>query len=121
MVKVTKAALLACVAITRLDYDRDVMATTAPISPRRDAKINPEPKRIKEFAPEAPPLPGSPAESNLQTATESENTTEQPVALAPDHEAIARLAYGYWLDRQDSGDGSPDQDWFRAEQELRSR
>jgi hypothetical protein len=35
-----------------------------------------------------------------------------------DREEIARLAYSYWQARGQS-DGSPEADWFRAEEELR--
>jgi len=33
---------------------------------------------------------------------------------------IARLAYSYWEDRGGDG-GSPEEDWFRAEHEVRVR
>ena len=36
------------------------------------------------------------------------------------HEEIARLAYSYWEARQ-SPQGSPEEDWSRAERELRAR
>jgi hypothetical protein len=35
------------------------------------------------------------------------------------HEEVARLAYSYWEAR--GGGGSPWQDWFRAEEELKRR
>jgi hypothetical protein len=38
-------------------------------------------------------------------------------ASAPQHEQIARLAYSYWQDRRQR-EGSPEQDWLRAEAEL---
>jgi hypothetical protein len=39
-----------------------------------------------------------------------------------DREEIARLAYSYWLKRQGSGAaGTPEDDWIRAEQELREQ
>jgi hypothetical protein len=38
----------------------------------------------------------------------------------PDREEIARLAYSYWVGRGGRG-GSPEDDWYRAEQELRAR
>jgi hypothetical protein len=41
-------------------------------------------------------------------------------AAAIDREAIARLAYSYWEARGCVG-GSPEEDWIRAEQELRMR
>ena len=37
-----------------------------------------------------------------------------------DQKAIARLAYFYWEERGCPND-SPDEDWLRAEDELRSR
>jgi Protein of unknown function (DUF2934) len=40
--------------------------------------------------------------------------------LALDQEAIARLAYFYWEERGCQND-SPDEDWFRAEADLRNR
>jgi len=45
-----------------------------------------------------------------------------PVATSPssspvDAEAIARLAYSYW-EARGYAPGSPEEDWFRAEQEL---
>ncbi len=35
------------------------------------------------------------------------------------HDEIARLAYSYWENRGRQ-DGSPEDDWFRAERELRA-
>jgi len=43
-------------------------------------------------------------------------TTEKSVSPPP-HDAIAQLAYSYWEARGCQG-GSPEEDWFRAEQEL---
>ena len=37
-----------------------------------------------------------------------------------DSEEIARLAYSYWEARGFEG-GSPEEDWFRAEEELKKR
>ncbi len=39
---------------------------------------------------------------------------------APTEEAIAELAYSYWEARDRQG-GSPWEDWFRAESELKRR
>jgi hypothetical protein len=47
--------------------------------------------------------------------------TEIPAAAAvsePSQEEIATLAYSYWVARGYTG-GSPEEDWLRAEQELR--
>ena len=40
--------------------------------------------------------------------------------VAPTHEDVAELAYSYWEARGGHG-GSPWEDWFRAEQELKRR
>jgi hypothetical protein len=37
-----------------------------------------------------------------------------------DHEELARLAYSYWIERG-CPEGSPDEDWFRAETTLREQ
>jgi hypothetical protein len=37
-----------------------------------------------------------------------------------EHEEIARLAYSHWEARGRQG-GSPEEDWFRAEKELKAR
>jgi hypothetical protein len=39
---------------------------------------------------------------------------------APAHDEIAQLAYSYWESRGYKG-GSPWEDWFRAERELKQR
>jgi hypothetical protein len=41
-----------------------------------------------------------------------------PAATTPGADDIARLAYSYWEARGFQG-GSPEEDWLRAEQELR--
>ncbi len=51
--------------------------------------------------------------------TKSE-VTDLVIELALDQETIARLAYSYWEERGCEND-SPDQDWSRAEAELRNR
>ncbi len=38
-----------------------------------------------------------------------------------DREEIARLAYDYWLEREGRDGGSAEEDWLRAENELRTR
>jgi hypothetical protein len=46
--------------------------------------------------------------------------TAAPVAAAPLQDEIASLAYLYWEARGYQG-GSPEEDWLRAERELRAR
>jgi hypothetical protein len=43
-----------------------------------------------------------------------------PVAVELSREEIAALAYSYWETRGYTG-GSPEEDWLRAEQDLRTR
>ena len=96
------------------------MATTAPMSPRREVKVNPEPKKIKQYETESPATSETASQSS-GTVSDEEADNDQYATVAPDHEAIARAAYGYWLERENSGQGSAEEDWYRAEQELRSR
>jgi hypothetical protein len=42
-----------------------------------------------------------------------------PKTAPPDAEDIAKRAYFYWLERG-CPEGSPEQDWLRAEAELRT-
>jgi hypothetical protein len=42
------------------------------------------------------------------------------IATEPGHAAIAELAFSYWLAREDA-EGSAEEDWLRAERELRIR
>lgn len=76
-----------------------VVSTAAPTTPR---KRTVHPRSVK------------PAE------TPSLAQTAAPVAAAPSQDEIASLAYLYWEARGCQG-GSPEEDWMRAEQELRSR
>jgi len=62
---------------------------------------------------------------HVHTAPESGHRSDEATDLgiedpALDQEAIARLAYFYWEERGCPTD-SPDEDWFRAEAELRNR
>ncbi len=41
-------------------------------------------------------------------------------SITLDHEEVARLAYFYWESRGRQG-GTPEQDWYRAEEELHKR
>ena len=52
-----------------------------------------------------------------QTKSEATGLVMKPPL---DQGAIARLAYFYWEERGRQ-DGSPEQDWLRAEAELRKR
>ncbi len=64
-------------------------------------------------------------EEQVHTARESGHRSGEATDLGIEHrtldqEAIARLAYFYWEERRCPND-SPDEDWFRAEAELRTQ
>jgi hypothetical protein len=46
------------------------------------------------------------------------NKAENAVVRQADHKSVADLAYQLWQERG-CPIGSPEQDWYRAEQELR--
>lgn len=56
----------------------------------------------------------------MKTAIESISPvlTEKPKVAAPNEEAIRRLAYELWQARG-CPTGSPEEDWFPAEQQIR--
>jgi hypothetical protein len=56
--------------------------------------------------------------NEVEDSTEASDRTATTPEI--DYEEVARLAYCYWLDRQ-GRDGSAEEDWLRAEQDLRSR
>jgi hypothetical protein len=49
-----------------------------------------------------------------------DSISETAIEYEPSHEEISALAYSYWADRG-YADGCPEQDWLRAEAELRRR
>ena len=94
------------------------------------------PKRKPVEAAEAAPVVAEPKKTVRKAATKPKSTAigaahkhhakknAEPVMETPNdapiavtQEAIAQLAYSYW-EARGRQDGSPDQDWLRAEQEL---
>ena len=64
-------------------------------------------------------------EEHMHTPRESSHRSDEATDLGIEHrtldqEATARLAYFYWEKRGCPND-SPDEDWLRAEAELRNR
>ena len=59
------------------------------------------------------------AETPNMTTAEPTPTTAEATAIGPSYEEIASLAYSYWEARGCQG-GSAEEDWLRAEQELRA-
>jgi hypothetical protein len=55
-----------------------------------------------------------------KTATKKDKVEMAPVATMPSREEIESLARNYWAQRGFQ-DGYAEQDWFRAEQELRQK
>jgi hypothetical protein len=55
--------------------------------------------------------PEAPPETSVREEMQNESRE-------PDHQQIAELAYWYWCDRG-RPDGSPEEDWFRAEGDLK--
>ena len=64
------------------------------------------------------------AQADVPAAPSVEPSTLKPApvtrAYEPSYDEIATLAYSYWTERGFQG-GSPEDDWLRAEQELRTR
>jgi hypothetical protein len=58
--------------------------------------------------------------ATTDTETPAEVMVEDEPSVTPTEAAIAELAYSYWESRTYKG-GSPQGDWFRAEEELRNR
>ena len=64
-------------------------------------------------------------QEQVNTAHENSHRSDDATDIGIEHpaldqQAIARLAYFYWEERGYPND-SPDEDWFRAEAELRNR
>lgn len=62
----------------------------------------------------------APAKPRKAAAKKEETVVAAHVATMPSREEIERLARNYWAQRGYQ-DGYAEQDWFRAEQELRQK
>jgi len=62
--------------------------------------------------------PVSSVEVSVTEAIAAVSNSSSGDSLTPPREEVARLAYLYWLDRG-CEHGSAEEDWLRAEQELR--
>ena len=85
---------------------KDILVSTAASAPPR--------KRI------ARPRSVTPVETPRLDASARAVAAEPTLASAPSQDEIASLAYLYWEARGGQG-GSPEEDWIRAERELRTR
>ena len=81
------------------------------------------PARTRKHAPAkrnpGPVVDGSTSTDTIAIAAQlAENSsTDSATAQSPGFDEIARLAYSYW-EARGYQDGSPEEDWLRAEQEL---
>ncbi len=73
-------------------------------------------KRISRKSRENTPVEGTRTDHVAANAADGTNGS----GASLDYEEVARTAYSYWENRGYQG-GSPEEDWFRAEQELRSK
>src|SRR5947209_4468527 len=89
-----------------------VVSTTGATAPaRRKSATRPRGNRAAE-----PISALAPAVSSPETVTPQADASVP--AYTPSFEEIAKLAYTYWEARGYQG-GCPEEDWLRAEQELR--
>jgi hypothetical protein len=59
------------------------------------------------------------SQAKASVETEIDSVPEDSTVSGPSPDEIAQLAYSYWLDRDGNGVGSAEEDWLRAENELR--
>ena len=72
---------------------------------------------------ESSPVVESPVIDSVGVLTPASRSAElgtRSSEISPSHEEIASLAFSYWATRG-YANGSPEQDWLRAEEELRTR
>jgi hypothetical protein len=93
------------------ENDLVVSAGGAAVPARRKAAPRPRAKRAAVPAETLTPAVVAP-----EIVTNAAN--EPAEVYTPSHEEIARLAYTFWEARGCQG-GSPEEDWLRAEAELR--
>jgi hypothetical protein len=96
--------------------EKELAATgAAPAKPRRSTTTAARPRRSTAAAKKPVAPVEDPETETVLTVSLSETVGSD---TEPPREAIARLAYLYWLDRR-GRHGSAEEDWLRAEQELR--
>jgi hypothetical protein len=66
----------------------------------------------------APAKPKTTTTEAKSATTKAKKTTATVTSIGPSPEEIARLAHKYWAERGFQH-GAAEQDWLRAEQELR--
>jgi len=91
--------------------DIGIPAAAAPAPVRRNPAITPRPKHVL-------PRSSAAAASDVEAAATGVAFAEK--THTPTDSEIAALAYTYWAERGCQG-GSPEEDWLRAERELRAK
>jgi Protein of unknown function (DUF2934) len=96
--------------------EKEIAATgAAPAKPRRSTTTTARPRRSSAAAKK----PVAPVEDPETETVVAVSALESAIPdTEPSRDAIARLAYLYWLDRGGQ-QGSAEEDWLRAEHELR--
>jgi len=92
-----------------------VVSSGAAVPARRKAASRPRAQRAAE-----PASPLAPAAAEQETVAPQSEAPALASVYAPSYDEIANLAYSYWEARGCQG-GCPEEDWLRAEDELRNR
>ena len=87
--------------------------STPSVAEPKPRRKTPAQRTTRSRAKSAPPV-------ELSADREAAEMPVAPLIAGPSREAIAELAYLYWQARG-GRDGSADDDWLRAERELRQR
>ena len=99
----------------------DEQASSAPVaagSTIRTQEATAKPERAKKSTAAAPQRAKTVVEKPMDKASASVAAEIPPFDQAQHHEEIARLAHALWQERG-CPHGSPDEDWRRAEEEVR--
>lgn len=97
--------------------------STRPRKPRAETAANASEPAVTADAPQrktpvrTPRKPKAPSVATSAVPAAGQNVPPALPEFRIDHQAIAALAYSYWEERGRTG-GSPQEDWYRAEQEL---
>jgi hypothetical protein len=102
--------------------ETDLVVSSGAAAPvRRKASARPRAKRAAEQTELLAPAAAQDAVAlQADAAQEMVATQADATRYLPSREEIAALAYSYWEARGCQG-GCPDEDWIRAEEELRNR
>lgn len=112
-------------------FQSDILEVTAASWPKTSTSIHPEDTRMTETVkkprttkPKAAPSTNGTGEAKPRKATAKKTAgSTQPTLIngaGPTHEQIADLARKYWAQRG-YVDGHHEEDWHRAERELRAK